>query len=105
MVDEQLIRELQEPTAGAGGAWLDASVSAAAAGLLRYPGRRVPEVVHSADDAAAAASALGFPVVLKAGAADLVHKSDVGGVALDLRDAAARARRVCTRWKPASATA
>ncbi len=34
----------------------------------------------------AAASELGYPVVLKAEAPDLVHKTDAGGVALDLAD-------------------
>ncbi|HEY5950877.1 MAG TPA: GNAT family N-acetyltransferase [Kofleriaceae bacterium] len=43
--------------------------------------RRTPP---SPDAAAAAARELGFPVVLKAIAPGLVHKSDVGGVALDL---------------------
>jgi acetate---CoA ligase (ADP-forming) len=40
-------------------------------------------------EAEAAAQALGFPVVLKIAAADILHKSDVGGVALGLnsRDA------------------
>ncbi len=38
--------------------------------------------------AAAAATALGFPVVLKAVGAHLEHKTEVGGVALNLRDAA-----------------
>ncbi len=37
-----------------------------------------------ASQAADAASALGFPVVLKAAAPELVHKTDVDGVALDL---------------------
>ncbi len=49
--------------------------------------------------AAAAASALGFPVVLKAVGAHLEHKTEVGGVALNLRDAAeveAAARRLGT---------
>ncbi|PZW44773.1 acetyl-CoA synthetase (ADP-forming) [Humitalea rosea] len=36
-----------------------------------------------------AAAALGFPVVLKAVSRDIAHKSDVGGVALGLRDAGA----------------
>jgi len=39
-----------------------------------------------ADAAVAAAAELGYPVVLKAVGASIVHKSDVGGVALDLRD-------------------
>ena len=48
-------------------------------------------------DAAAAASAIGFPVVIKAASADLAHKSDVGGVALNIRsaeEAAATATRL-----------
>ena len=46
----------------------------------------VPErVCTTAQQAAAAAAELGFPVVLKVLSADLVHKSDVGGVRLDLR--------------------
>ena len=42
--------------------------------------------VTSADEAATVAAGVGFPVVLKASGPDLVHKSDVGGVALDLAD-------------------
>jgi len=40
-------------------------------------------------EAAAAATAMGFPVVLKAVSRDIAHKSDVGAVAVGLRDAAA----------------
>ena len=43
-------------------------------------------VAHDADEAAALASVMGFPVVLKISAHDLVHKSDIGGVRADLRD-------------------
>jgi acetyltransferase len=46
---------------------------------------------HSADEAVKAAGQIGYPVVLKAVAANLVHKSDVGVVALHL--AAAEALR------------
>jgi len=42
----------------------------------------------SATGAAAAARELGFPVVMKAAAAELAHKSDVGGVILNIRSAA-----------------
>jgi acetate---CoA ligase (ADP-forming) len=41
-------------------------------------------VVTTAEEAAAAAEELGLPVVLKVESPDVVHKSDVGGVALDL---------------------
>lgn len=43
----------------------------------------------SADEAVAAAEALGYPVVLKLLSADVLHKSDIGGVCLNLTDAAA----------------
>jgi len=42
----------------------------------------------SATKAVAAAREIGFPVVLKVISADIAHKSDVGGVALDLGNAA-----------------
>ena len=48
-------------------------------------------------EAAEAAAALGFPVVMKAAGAALEHKSDVGGVILNVRtaaDAAAAAQRL-----------
>jgi acetate---CoA ligase (ADP-forming) len=44
-------------------------------------------VVDGAGDLAAAAAAIGYPVVLKAVGAQLVHKSDVGGVVVGLRNA------------------
>jgi acyl-CoA synthetase (NDP forming) len=46
-------------------------------------------LVGSADEAEAAAAALGFPVALKVASADILHKSDVGGVALGLASPAA----------------
>lgn len=45
--------------------------------------------VSSPADLDAAARSVGFPCVLKVDSADVVHKSDEGGVALDLRDPAA----------------
>jgi acyl-CoA synthetase (NDP forming) len=44
-------------------------------------------LVCSADEAIAAAQRLGYPAVLKICSADIAHKSDIGGVALNLRDA------------------
>lgn len=40
----------------------------------------------SPDEAAKAAAAIGFPVVLKADSLRTIHKSDTGGVVLDLKD-------------------
>ena len=46
-------------------------------------------IARSADDAAAAAAKLGFPVAVKLASGTLTHKTEVGGVVLDLEDAAA----------------
>ena len=43
-------------------------------------------VVRDVDDALHAAQAIGYPVVLKILSPQISHKSDVGGVALDLQD-------------------
>ena len=52
-------------------------------------GVRVPRsAIVRPRDAAGAAEALGFPVVIKAAGAALEHKSEVGGVLLNLRNAA-----------------
>jgi len=45
------------------------------------------EVAYSGDEAAATAEAIGFPVVLKLFSETITHKTDVGGVILNLRDA------------------
>src|SRR5215212_3283935 len=55
-----------------------------------------PEALcRTVDEAAAAAQTLGYPVVLKASAPDLPHKTELGLVRLDLRDEA-DLRRVCS---------
>jgi len=46
----------------------------------------LPHVANSADDAVATAKRIGYPVVLKILSPDITHKTDVGGVVLDLRD-------------------
>jgi len=61
-----------------GKAWL------ARAGLAIPKGRLVRHV----DEALAVASDIGYPVVIKAQASELPHKSDVGGVIVGLADAA-----------------
>jgi acetyl coenzyme A synthetase (ADP forming)-like protein len=69
------------------GEWLDPHV---ARDLLACFGLPVITTswVASAAGASAAAAEIGFPVALKAGAGEIVHKSDVGGVALNLDTAA-----------------
>ncbi len=47
------------------------------------------KVVNNAEQAVAAASEIGYPVVVKVDCAEIDHKSDMGGVAINLKDAAA----------------
>jgi acetyltransferase len=46
-------------------------------------------VVERASDAVLAAEAIGYPVVVKVDCAEIDHKSDMGGVAVNLKDASA----------------
>ncbi|WP_426954788.1 acetate--CoA ligase family protein [Muricoccus radiodurans] len=55
----------------------------AAAGVPPVPERRA----RSAADAVAAAEAIGFPAVMKILSPDILHKSEIGGVLLNLEDA------------------
>ncbi len=59
--------------------------------MLAAAGIRVPagELARTADDAAAIAERAGYPVALKAQAAALTHKTEAGGVMLNLADEAA----------------
>jgi acetyl coenzyme A synthetase (ADP forming)-like protein len=69
-----------------GGTWLDPENVADlldAYGVPLTPTR----VVTTADEAAEAADRVGYPVALKANGADLIHKSDAGGVRLALNSA------------------
>ncbi|HOT92346.1 MAG TPA: acetate--CoA ligase family protein [Anaerolineae bacterium] len=71
-----------------GAGFLDAETAAQVADAYGIP---VPfsGLATTADEAVALAEKAGYPVVLKRIAADVVHKADVGGLALDLRDAEA----------------
>ncbi|WP_245611539.1 acetate--CoA ligase family protein, partial [Methanolacinia paynteri] len=44
-------------------------------------------LAHSGDEAAGIAEGLGFPVVMKVISPDIIHKSDAGGVVLDIGSA------------------
>jgi acyl-CoA synthetase (NDP forming) len=80
--------------ASAGEGWLDPPATRRL--LAAYGIPVVEEVVSSsADEAVHAAERLGFPVVVKSAAAG-AHKTETGGVALDLRDADA-VRAACDR--------
>jgi acyl-CoA synthetase (NDP forming) len=64
------------------GAWSEATARSLLAdcGVPMVPA----ELVHSADEAVAAAQRVGLPAVLKICSAQIAHKSDIGGVALGL---------------------
>ncbi|HLN04729.1 MAG TPA: acetate--CoA ligase family protein, partial [Acidimicrobiales bacterium] len=85
--------DLPAPTPGpvAEGYWAARSLLEAA-GVWFAPARKARDL----DEARQAAHALGYPVVLKA--ADLEHKSDAGGVVLDLADDAALERAATDLW-------
>ncbi|MFZ1509046.1 MAG: acetate--CoA ligase family protein [Anaerolineae bacterium] len=90
--DEAALRRLAFQAATAGGQQvLDAAASEA---LLAAYGLAVAAtgLATTTDEAAQMAQAIGFPVALKLISPDILHKTDVGGVLLDVRDAdAARA--------------
>ncbi|MFN3861913.1 MAG: acetate--CoA ligase family protein [Roseateles sp.] len=82
-------RALVDATLAAGREWLDevdAKALLAAYGIPVVPTRRTAPTPEAA---AAAARELGGPVALKVVSADILHKSDAGGVRLDLADAGA----------------
>ena len=68
--------------------------------LLESTGVRFCREAHAAtaDEAAVAAERIGYPVVVKADAPGLAHKSDVGGVVLDVASAAG-VRAACLRLR------
>jgi acyl-CoA synthetase (NDP forming) len=78
------IKGLPKLGKGAQPEWLGKKVLAAA-------GIKVPdgELARTVDNAAAVAKRIGYPVVLKAQAAALSHKTEAGGVMLNLADEAA----------------
>ncbi|MCL8207476.1 MAG: acetate--CoA ligase family protein [Actinomycetia bacterium] len=84
------------------GPWTEAVVKAAL-GRAGIPVTR-EILARSADEAVAAAEALGYPVAVKVQSSALAHKSDIGGVRLRLQDAEA-VRRAWTAVMEAAAKA
>ena len=78
---------LERTLKSASGAALD---EVASKKLLRAYGIPVSkeEIAQTAADAASIAKKIGFPVVAKVVSADILHKSDIGGVVLNLNSAA-----------------
>jgi acetyltransferase len=84
--DIEAARALIGAALGAGRNVLSATESKALLAAFRIPVAH-SVVVASADDAARAATAVGYPVAMKIESPDITHKSDVGGVRLALADA------------------
>ena len=57
--------------------------------VIEAYGMRLPQshLAHSPEQAAAMATAIGFPVVMKISSPDILHKSDIGGVKVGVADA------------------
>ena len=72
----------------AGGGWMEPVDAQALLDACGVPVARA-RTAQTADGAVEAAGDLGYPVVVKALGAELLHKTDVGGVKLGLRDARA----------------
>ncbi|HYL55599.1 MAG TPA: GNAT family N-acetyltransferase [Gemmatimonadales bacterium] len=91
------IEAIRETTSAA--SWLPVSDVAAILGQAGIAIAPFEEISPAPAPAAAAAERLGYPVVAKAVAPGLVHKSDVGGVllGLDSRDAVERAARLLSQ--------
>ncbi len=90
LTDQPTVRRIVDSklASSATGGWLDLEQAAClleACGVPVLPTRSA----MTAEQAAVVAQSVGFPVVLKARSGDVVHKSDVGGVALRLEDAEA----------------
>ncbi|MGN6104329.1 MAG: bifunctional acetate--CoA ligase family protein/GNAT family N-acetyltransferase [Kofleriaceae bacterium] len=95
-LDHERRQAIRARVAACAGGWqpLDEIVRWLALAGIRSAAHRTVEPRPEA--AAAAANQLGYPVVLKAQAPGLLHKSERGGVVLDLHDAAA-VRRAAER--------
>ncbi len=81
--DREAVRRILRRVCGQGGGWLEPAKVRAVLAAYRIP--FVPtKTARDPAGAMAAAHELGYPVVLKAAAPGLVHKSDLGAVALGL---------------------
>jgi acyl-CoA synthetase (NDP forming) len=87
-LDKEAIRDLIDGALTRGEGWL---TPAEAERLLNLTGigTASARLVASEDDAARAASEMGYPVALKVVGPEIVHKTDVGGVVLDIAGEAA----------------
>jgi acyl-CoA synthetase (NDP forming) len=84
-VDRERAAAIVAACAARGGGWLEPEDASAVLDAYGVPRPRV-RFAANPDEAAAAAAAIGWPVVLKLDSDTITHTSDVGGVVLDVRD-------------------
>lgn len=85
--DAAAVRRLVAAVLAEGREWLTEPEAKAVCAAYGIPVVATRTVAASAEAAAQEAARIGFPVVLKILSPDITHKSDVGGVALNLQDA------------------
>jgi acetyl coenzyme A synthetase (ADP forming)-like protein len=82
------VRELIEAALARGDGWLTPGEAHALLGRIGIAAAS-SRLVATEDEAVSAALEMGYPVALKATGAEIVHKTEVGGVMLDVADEAA----------------
>jgi len=87
--DRAAVRATVDAVLAEGRQWLSEPEAKAVLAACGIPVAATREVAADVEAAVQAAAAVGFPVVLKILSPQISHKSDVGGVALQLDDAAA----------------
>ncbi len=85
-VDRETVRKVFDRVRGEGRLSLGDAESRE---IMEAYGLRIPRsiVATNADEAVAAAESIGYPVVMKIVSPDILHKSDIGGVRLNVREA------------------
>jgi acetyl coenzyme A synthetase (ADP forming)-like protein len=85
-VDQETVRQVFDRVRGEGRLALGDAESRE---IMEAYGLRIPRSIlaKNADEAVAAAENIGYPVVMKIASPDILHKSDIGGVRLNIRDA------------------
>ncbi len=85
-IDENVVRVIIEAVRKDGRRFLLAQEGQAVMKAIGLPGPQ-SGIVHNIDEAVAMAAKIGYPVVMKVVSRDILHKSDAGGVALDILNA------------------
>lgn len=102
--DTAAVKALVQQVLASGREWLSEPEAKAVLSACRIPVAATRRVDLDPQAAAQAAEAIGYPVVLKILSTDITHKSDVGGVVLDLASAgevAAAAQAMLARVRQA----